>query len=202
MALVHFCHFCHHSSLVSFAFIHAEEDTDIVHSIAQIYRMGISGLKLDDVLMVVVVVSQHKPSLGMGALANVWQLLYILLVVSLNHIAIGGGSNLFLPEELSTFSPYEIQERIKGSKIVVVSEQVRVTSSFSADDQSLHLTGNAQCHLCLKMVHSHLLRASYTGHYRPPSPGENGVILRCSRLHIYPSRLLHCMSTVSWLLVS
>lgn len=51
--------------------------------------------------------------------------LYTTLVVCLNVIAGGGGSNLYLPDEFDTFSPLDIQERIKGSKIVIVSEQVR-----------------------------------------------------------------------------
>ncbi|KAL1657316.1 hypothetical protein SLS61_000362 [Didymella pomorum] len=50
-------------------------------------------------------------------------LFYTGLVVCLNIIAQGGGSNLFPPEQFSTFTQEEIQERIKGSKIVVVSEQ-------------------------------------------------------------------------------
>jgi hypothetical protein len=55
--------------------------------------------------------------------------LYTALVVCLNVIAGGGGSNLYLPEEFDTFSPLDIQERIKGSKIVIVSEQVRKARS-------------------------------------------------------------------------
>ncbi|CAO2656833.1 Nn.00g056360.m01.CDS01 [Neocucurbitaria sp. VM-36] len=50
-------------------------------------------------------------------------LFYTGLVVCLNIIATGGGSNLFPPEQFSTFTQAEIDERIKGSKIVVVSEQ-------------------------------------------------------------------------------
>lgn len=50
---------------------------------------------------------------------------YTGLIVCLNIIATGGGSNLFPPEQFSTFAQEEIDERIKGSKIVVVSEQVR-----------------------------------------------------------------------------
>lgn len=49
---------------------------------------------------------------------------YTGLIVCLNTIATGGGSNLFPPELFSTFAQAEIDERIKGSKIVVVSEQV------------------------------------------------------------------------------
>lgn len=59
-------------------------------------------------------------------------LFYTGLVVCLNIIAQGGGSNLFPPEQFSTFTQEEIQERIKGSKIVVVSEQVSsVTLGYS-----------------------------------------------------------------------
>ncbi|KAH4807747.1 hypothetical protein HBH61_127350 [Parastagonospora nodorum] len=50
-------------------------------------------------------------------------LFYTGLIACLNIIAAGGGSNLFLPEEFATFSPADIDERIKGSKIVIVSEQ-------------------------------------------------------------------------------
>jgi hypothetical protein len=51
-------------------------------------------------------------------------LFYTGLIACLNVIASGGGSNLFPPEQLSSFSQDEIEERIKGSKIVIVSEQV------------------------------------------------------------------------------
>ncbi|KAI8939961.1 hypothetical protein NX059_003686 [Plenodomus lindquistii] len=50
-------------------------------------------------------------------------LFYTGLIVCLNIIVMGGGSNLFPPEQFATFSQEEIDERIKGSKIVVVSEQ-------------------------------------------------------------------------------
>lgn len=51
---------------------------------------------------------------------------YTGLVACLNIIASGGGSNLFPPEQFSSFTQEEIDERVKGSKIVVVSEQVSV----------------------------------------------------------------------------
>ena len=57
-------------------------------------------------------------------MATTVPLLYTGLIVCLNLIASGGGSNLFPPEQLSTFAQEEIDERIKGSKIVVISEQV------------------------------------------------------------------------------
>ncbi|KZL79714.1 hypothetical protein CI238_06337 [Colletotrichum incanum] len=51
------------------------------------------------------------------------QLLFTLLVVSLNVITDNGGSNLYPPEQFSNFTPSDIQARITGSKIVLVSEQ-------------------------------------------------------------------------------
>lgn len=55
---------------------------------------------------------------------------YTALIVCLNAIASGGGSNLFLPDQLQVFTPHDIQERIKGSKIVLVSEQVLEDFTF------------------------------------------------------------------------
>jgi hypothetical protein len=66
-----------------------------------------------------------------------YQGLYTALVVCLNVIAGGGGSNLYLPEEFDTFTPLDIQERIKGSKIVIVSEQVFPSHSSSSVEQAL-----------------------------------------------------------------
>lgn len=51
-------------------------------------------------------------------------LFYTGLILCLNSVAQGGGSNLFPPKQFSTFTQMEINERIKGSKIVIVSEQV------------------------------------------------------------------------------
>ncbi|KAI4915738.1 hypothetical protein J4E90_004184 [Alternaria incomplexa] len=56
---------------------------------------------------------------------------YTGLIVCLNTIATGGGSNLFPPELFSTFTQGEIDERIKGSKIVVVSEQCMLNVIWS-----------------------------------------------------------------------
>ncbi|KAF2118445.1 hypothetical protein BDV96DRAFT_386512 [Lophiotrema nucula] len=57
--------------------------------------------------------------------------LYTTLIVCLNLIAGGGGSNLYPPEQFATFTPDDIQERIKGSKIVVVSEQAMLNVIWS-----------------------------------------------------------------------
>lgn len=72
---------------------------------ARVKRVGVRELAPDDYLMLV---------------AAAW---YTILVVCLNIIASGGGSNLFLPEEYADFTEQDVKERILGSKIVVVSEQ-------------------------------------------------------------------------------
>lgn len=48
----------------------------------------------------------------------------------MNVIASGGGSNLYEPGEDANFTEEDIKERIFGSKIVVVSEQVRSSSAI------------------------------------------------------------------------
>lgn len=57
--------------------------------------------------------------------------LYTTLVVSLNVIAQGGGSNLYLPELEGTFTSDQISERIFGSKIVIVSEQAMLNLVYA-----------------------------------------------------------------------
>ncbi|KAI2479186.1 hypothetical protein Ptr902_09397 [Pyrenophora tritici-repentis] len=58
-------------------------------------------------------------------------ILYTGLIVCLNLIATGGGSNLFPPEQFSTFTQSDIDERVKGSKIVVLSEQCMLNVIWS-----------------------------------------------------------------------
>lgn len=55
---------------------------------------------------------------------------YTTLIVCLNVISQGGGSNLYEPDLFSTFTEKDIKDRIKGSKIVVVSEQVCAFTSL------------------------------------------------------------------------
>ncbi|KAI5920888.1 hypothetical protein F4810DRAFT_713087 [Camillea tinctor] len=74
---------------------------------------GIANFQVDDYLMM---------------LASV---LYTALIVCLNVIAQGGGSNLYPPELEGTFTPQEIRERIYGSKIVVVSEQAMLNCIYT-----------------------------------------------------------------------
>ncbi len=55
---------------------------------------------------------------------------FTTLVVCLNVVVTGGGSNLFLPEEFATFTPEDIKERINGSKVVVISEQAMLNTIY------------------------------------------------------------------------
>lgn len=55
---------------------------------------------------------------------------YTTVVVCLNIVVIGGGSNLFPLEQISTFSQDEIKERIKGSKVVIISEQAMLNTIY------------------------------------------------------------------------
>ncbi|KAL2880129.1 hypothetical protein SGCOL_004514 [Colletotrichum sp. CLE4] len=50
-------------------------------------------------------------------------ILFTVLVALLNIITDGGGSNLYPPELEGTFTEAEIEDRIHGSKLVLVSEQ-------------------------------------------------------------------------------
>jgi hypothetical protein len=54
-----------------------------------------------------------------------------MLIVCLNVICQGGGSNLYPPSMEGTFTPEEIQDRIFGSKIVVVSEQAMLNVIYT-----------------------------------------------------------------------
>ncbi|OHF02510.1 hypothetical protein CORC01_02205 [Colletotrichum orchidophilum] len=66
---------------------------------------GVSHFQVDDYLQILAAI------------------LFTILVALLNVITEGGGSNLYPPELAGTFTPDEIQDRITGSKIVLVSEQ-------------------------------------------------------------------------------
>lgn len=58
-------------------------------------------------------------------------MLYTALIVCLNVIASGGGSNLYPPELEGTFTELEIEERVFGSKIVVISEQAMLNVIYA-----------------------------------------------------------------------
>jgi hypothetical protein len=102
---------------------------------ARVHRLGFLGLEADDYLMIVAGVSTCRELFY--HLADRFEALYTILIVCLNVISGGGGSNLFPPEQFSTFTPADIQDRIKGSKIVLVSEQVL---SICAAINSIRLT--------------------------------------------------------------
>lgn len=119
--------------------------------------------------------------------------LYTALVVCLNIISSGGGSNLYPPEDFITFTPQDIQDRIKGSKIVIISEQVsQYTTSSSEDTANQDHAGNAERHLCNQSLHAnHVLPPNP----RPPSP-KDGLLprhLRNNRLGRHRNRLLHSL---------
>ncbi|KAG9188310.1 hypothetical protein G6011_02233 [Alternaria panax] len=87
----------------------------LLRTFARWHRVrSLSGFAADDWIMITAV-----------------PLFYTGLIVCLNIIATGGGSNLFPPEQFSTFTREEIDERIKGSKIVVVSEQCMLNVIWS-----------------------------------------------------------------------
>jgi hypothetical protein len=76
--------------------------------------------------------------------------LFLYTIFAVTNIAIieGGGSSLYLPGEFATFTPQDIADRIKGSKIEFGSEMVkrqispraRTTSEFF---QLTHISSSA-----------------------------------------------------------
>lgn len=105
----------------------------ISYRYARAHRVGLSGLATDDYLMIVAAVcakiSAMCPEQLLLTRSQSW---YTILIVCLNVIAGGGGSNLFLPEEYAAFTKDDIEDRIMGSKIVIVSEQVGFTLDLYA----------------------------------------------------------------------
>lgn len=70
---------------------------------------------------------------------------YTILIISLNVIVAGGGSNLFLPEEFPTFTTTDIKDRIFGSKIVVISEQVSTHACASCRHPVVLISATRPC---------------------------------------------------------
>lgn len=56
---------------------------------------------------------------------------YTVLVISVNKIIFGGGSNFMTPEEKTALTPETTKERIMGSKWVIVSEQAMILTIWS-----------------------------------------------------------------------
>lgn len=71
--------------------------------------------------------------------------LYTALIATLNTIADGGGSNLYPPELAGTFSEEDIQERIYGSKVVIVSEQAMLNVIYVLKTCMLIMVSDLTC---------------------------------------------------------
>jgi hypothetical protein len=73
---------------------------------------------------------------------------YTLLVVSLNEIVFGGGSNFITPEELAKLTPESRQARIVGSKWVLVSEEMMVLTIWT-------------CKVCMLLIYQRLMFVAF-----------------------------------------
>ncbi|EPE32221.1 hypothetical protein GLAREA_07354 [Glarea lozoyensis ATCC 20868] len=105
---------------------------------ARIHRLGFKSLQLDDYGMV---------------LAGCF---YTILIVCLNVICGGGGSNLYPPEDFESFTPQNIQDRIHGSKIVVVSEQAMLNVIYTAKACVLVMYTRLTLNLATQRLVTHL----------------------------------------------
>ncbi|KAJ5382282.1 hypothetical protein N7517_000193 [Penicillium concentricum] len=76
----------------------------VLRFVARVRRLGIRNLQVDDYLML---------------FAVLW---YTILCVALNQVASGGGSNLMTEEDKLSLTDKSIDERVRGSKWVFVSE--------------------------------------------------------------------------------
>jgi hypothetical protein len=126
-------------------------------------------------------------------------LFYTGLISCLNIIASGGGSNLFPPEAFADMSQVEIDERIKGSKIVIVSEQVRTkhcdTSNHGTDFHAVH----AERHLDAQSMYALHVRSHDLGYYIQQMD-QNRRGMGHTWLDLCSNCLLYCLPTVYWLL--
>lgn len=80
---------------------------------ARVRKLGLAGLQLDDYFV----------TFGLA-----W---YTMLVIAFNEMLKGAGSNLMTPEEVAALTPETINERIKGSKWVFVSEHAMLLTIWS-----------------------------------------------------------------------
>lgn len=69
---------------------------------------------------------------------------YTLLVVSLNQIIFGGGSNYMTPEEIAQLTPESRHSREIGSKWVFLSEEVMVLTVWT-------------CKVCMLLLYKRLM---------------------------------------------
>ena len=68
---------------------------------------------------------------------------YTLLVISINKIIFGGGSNYMTPEDIAALTPQAKANRISGSKWVLVSEEVMVLCVWT-------------CKVCMLLIYRRL----------------------------------------------
>jgi hypothetical protein len=68
---------------------------------------------------------------------------YTLLVISINKIIFGGGSNYMTPDEIAAMTPQTKADRISGSKWVLVSEEVMVLCVWT-------------CKVCMLLIYRRL----------------------------------------------
>ncbi|KAK5240738.1 hypothetical protein LTR16_010235 [Cryomyces antarcticus] len=68
---------------------------------------------------------------------------YTLLIVSLNKVVFGGGSNFMSSDELAALTPETKAERINGSKWVLVSEEAMIMAIWS-------------CKVCMVIIYRRL----------------------------------------------
>ncbi|KAH8693270.1 hypothetical protein BGW36DRAFT_386238 [Talaromyces proteolyticus] len=93
--------------------------------VAQTRKLGINGLRADDWVVTT---------------AILW---YTLLVVSLNQVVFGGGSNYMTPEEIAGLTPETRLARTIASKWVLVSEEMMILSVWT-------------CKLCMLFIYRRL----------------------------------------------
>jgi hypothetical protein len=103
--------------------------SNTAHSGAQTRRHGIRNLRPDDWITITVIP---------------W---YTLLVVSLNKVVFGGGSNFLSPDELASLTPESREARIVGSKWVLVSEVMMVLTIWT-------------CKVCMLLIYKRLTQVT------------------------------------------
>lgn len=135
----------------------------IVRSASQAQRLGLKKLRTDDW----VVIS-----------AIPW---YTLLVVSLNKIIFGGGSNYMTPEEIATLTPESKHNREVGSKWVFLSEEVMVLTVWT-------------CKVCMLLLYKRLM---YDYLSVPSSPSQSGQEIETDikgfRQGLLQERIINCV---------
>lgn len=103
---------------------------------------------------------------------------YTLLVVSLNKIIFGGGSNYMTTEEIATLTPESKHNREVGSKWVFLSEEVMVLTVWT-------------CKVCMLLLYKRLMYASsYPASQATSWNGELGTD-NCCRQGLVQERIIN-----------